>query len=82
MSWLVLMALSVKWELSKVLGTAFGLSLDVHDVDEFLVGKLQEYYLLEDYLKHLSLARRRLFVNYVMASTLWFFVFGLDHKSN
>jgi len=40
MFWLVVMVVSVKCELSKVLGTAFGLSLDVHDVDEFLMGKI------------------------------------------
>lgn len=71
-----------KWErngeLSKLLGIAFGLSLDVQDVhevdvDEFLISKIQKKIMYEG-SKHLSLTNERIIVNHVLALTLWFFV--------
>lgn len=60
-------------ELSKLLGTPFGLELDTKNVDDFLVEKITKK------LKYwsttrLSLAGRTLIVNQVLLSTLYYFL--------
>jgi hypothetical protein len=60
-------------ELSKLLGTAYGLKLELLDVDNLLMNKIKKKITFYG-SRHLSLARRRLIVNKVLASMLWFSV--------
>ena len=68
-------------DLSKLLGTPFGLNLNVHDVDQFLHNKISRKL---DYWStmNLSLAGRVVICNQVLLSTLWFFttVWGGSNK--
>ena len=59
--------------ISKLLGTPFGLSLTTSDSDQFLLDKIQSKLTYWTTTK-LSLAVRRLIVNQVLMSTLWYFV--------
>jgi hypothetical protein len=60
-------------ELSKLLGTPFGISLDIDDVDEFLQQKITKklQYWSSQFL---SLVARKVIVNSILVSTLWFFI--------
>ena len=60
-------------DLSKLLGTPFGLNLNIRDVDDFLYRKISKKL---DYWStmRLSLAGRVVICNQVILSTLWFFV--------
>lgn len=60
-------------DLSKLLGTPFGLSLDTDDIDNFLVARIKsnlEYWSTTK----LSLAGRVMIVKQVFLSSLWFFL--------
>ncbi len=60
-------------ELVKLLGVHFGLNLNAKEVDVFLIEKLWKK--LEYYSTlHLLLIGRVVVVNFVLASTLWFFI--------
>ena len=65
------------WEeggrVSKLLGTPFGLSIATNDLDEFLIDKIRKKLSYWTTTK-LSLAARRLIVNQVLLSTLWYFI--------
>jgi hypothetical protein len=60
-------------DLSKLLGTPFGLNLNVSDVDHFLYSKISRKLAYWSTMK-LSLAGRTLICNHVLLSTLWFFI--------
>lgn len=66
-----------KWaeegDLSKLLGTPFGLNLDTRDVDQFLYKKITKKLEYWSSMK-LSLAGRIVICNQVLLSTLWFFI--------
>ena len=69
-----------KWaeedELSKLLGTPFGLNLNTRNVDQFLYNKIAKK--LEYWSgMRLSLAGRIVICNQVLLSTLWIFYHGL-----
>lgn len=59
--------------LSKLLGSPFGLSISTADIDNFLVDKVRRKLTYWTSTK-LSLAGRRLIVNQVLMSTLWYFI--------
>jgi hypothetical protein len=64
---------AVERQLSKLLGTPFGINLHTQDVDEFLYTKIQkklEYWALV----HLSLSGRAVIANSVLVSTLYYFI--------
>ena len=60
-------------DLSKLLGTPFGLNLDTKDVYQFLYSKISKKL---DYwsIVKLSLAGRAVICNQILISTLWFFI--------
>ena len=60
-------------DLSKLLGTPFGLNLDTKDMYRFLYGKISRKL---DYwsIMKLSLAGRAVICNQILLSTLWFFI--------
>lgn len=60
-------------QLSKLLGTPFGLDLATVDVDEFLLNKIQKKISFW-VTTQLSLAGRVVIINSVLLSTLWFFI--------
>jgi hypothetical protein len=60
-------------DLSKPLGTPFGLSLKTDDVDSFLQDKITKKLSYWN-SQFLSLAARRVIVNSILLSTLWFFI--------
>lgn len=60
-------------ELSKLLGTTCGLSLQVQDVNNFLIYKIRKKTMYWG-SRHLSLAGRSPIVNHVLAFTLWYLV--------
>ena len=66
-----------KWaeegDLSKLLGTPFGLNLNTPDVDSFLYSKISKKLDYWSTMK-LSLAGRIVICNQVLLSTLWFFI--------
>ena len=62
-----------KGRISKLLGSPFGLSITTADIDQFLLGKLRKKLTYWTSTK-LSLAGRRLIVNQVLMSTLWYFI--------
>lgn len=59
--------------ISKLLGTPFGLSISTVDVDQFLIAKIRKKITYWTSTK-LSLAARRLIVNQILMSTLWYFL--------
>ena len=59
--------------ISKLLGTPFGLSLSTIDVDQFLIDKIRNKLNYWTSTK-LSLAAKRLIVNQVLMSTMWYFI--------
>lgn len=59
--------------LSKLLGTHFGLNLKTCDVDEFLINKTSKKLDYWSTLK-LSLAGKVVIIIQVLLSTLWFFI--------
>jgi hypothetical protein len=63
----------VEKNLIKLLGTPFGLDLDVADVDEFLFQKIQKDLQYWSSI-FLSLAARAIIVNSVLLSTTWYFI--------
>jgi hypothetical protein len=60
-------------DLSKLLGTPFGLNLNTRDVDQFLYNKIAKKLDYWSKMK-LSLAGRAVICNQVLLSTLWFFI--------
>jgi hypothetical protein len=60
-------------QLSKLLGTAFGLNLSVIDTDDFLFNKIKKKLTYWTAI-HLSLAARSTIVNSVLLSTTWYFI--------
>ena len=60
-------------DLSKLLGTPFGLNLNVSDVDHFVYSIVFRKLAYWSTMK-LSLAGRALICNHVLLSTLWFFI--------
>ena len=60
-------------DLSKLLGTPFGLNLNTNDVDRFLYSKIAKNLNYWSSMK-LSLAGRVVICNQVFLSTLWFFI--------
>jgi hypothetical protein len=63
----------IERNLSKLLGTPFGLNLAIMDMDTFLEEKITKK--LKYWINiHLSLAGRAIIVNTVLLSTLWFFI--------
>jgi hypothetical protein len=64
---------AVEHQLSKLLGTPFGIDLHTGDVDEFLLRKVQKK-LTYSTLVHLSLVGRVLIINSVLFSLFWFFI--------
>ena len=64
---------AVERHLAKVLGTPFGISLAVSDVDAFLEEKISRKLCYWTSI-HLSLAGRAVIVNAVLLSTLWYFI--------
>lgn len=58
-------------DLSKLLGTLFGLNLNIPDVDQFLYSKISRKLDYWSSMK-LSLAGRVTICNHVLLSTLWF----------
>ena len=62
-----------KDNLSKLLGTSFGLNLNTPDVDQFLYHKISKKLKYWSSMK-LSLAGRVIICNHVLLSTLWFFI--------
>ena len=64
---------AIETNLSKLLGTPFGLNLTITDVDTFLDEKVTKK--LKYWVNiHLSLSGRAIIVNAVLLSTLWFFI--------
>ena len=59
--------------MSKLLGTPFGLNLNIQDVDTFLYRKIAKKLDYWSTMK-LSLAGRAIICNQVLLSTLWFFI--------
>lgn len=66
-----------KWvahgDMSKLLGTPFGLHLELHNVDQFLINRVKvklKYWSST----HLSLASRTLIVHQVLMSSFWCFI--------
>ena len=59
--------------MSKLLGTPFGLNLNVKDVDNFLYRKIARKLDYWSTMK-LSLAGQAIICNQVLLSTLWFFI--------
>ena len=59
--------------ITKLLGTPFNLSLSTTDSDQFLIDKVKSKLTYWSTTK-LSLAARRLIVNQVLMSTLWYFI--------
>ena len=72
-----LLSYNWKWaeegDLSKLLGTPFGLNLDTKDIDQFLYNKIAKKFVYWRSMK-LSLAGRIVICNQVLLSTLWFFI--------
>ena len=74
-----------KWaeegNLSKLLGTPFGLILDIKDIDQFFYNKIAKKLVYYGSMK-LSLAGKIVICNQVLLSTLWFFitVWGVSNK--
>jgi hypothetical protein len=60
-------------DLSKLLGTPFGISLETNDVDAFLQQKITKKLNYWN-SQFLSLTARRVIVNSILLSTLWFFI--------
>jgi hypothetical protein len=60
-------------ELVKLLGVPFGLNLNAKEVDIFLIEKLWKKLKYCNTI-HLPLIGRVVVVNFVLASTLWFFI--------
>ena len=73
---------AIEKQLSKLLGTPFGLNLDVQNIDEFLAEKIRKKLAYWSTV-HLSLAGRATIVNSVHLSTLWYFfhIWGGSLKS-
>ena len=59
--------------ISKLLGSPFGLSVSTADIDHFLMEKIRKKLTYWTSTK-LSVAGRRLIVNQVLLSTLWYFI--------
>lgn len=59
--------------ITKLLGTPFRLSLSTNDSDQFLIDKVKSKLTYWSTTKF-SLAARRLIVNQVLMSTLWYFI--------
>jgi hypothetical protein len=64
---------AVEHQLSKLLGTPFGIDLHTGDVDTFLLTKVQKK-LTYWTTGHLSLTKRALIVNSMLLYSLWFFI--------
>jgi hypothetical protein len=65
---------------SKLLGTPFGIDVDMKNIDEFLVGRLRKN-MRYCYIMHLPLVVKVLVINSILASSLSFFLmFGLAPK--
>lgn len=62
-----------KGEIAKLLGTPFGLSASTLDIDKFLVEKIKNK-LVYWCSRNLSLAGRRIIVNQVLQSSMWYFL--------
>jgi hypothetical protein len=60
-------------ELIKLLGVPFGLNLNTKEVDAFLIEKLWKKFKYYNTF-HLPLIGRVVVINFVLASTLWFFI--------
>ncbi len=60
-------------ELVKLLGVPFGLNLNAEEVDVFLIEKLSKKLKYYNTI-HLPLIGKVVVVNFVLASTLWFFI--------
>ncbi len=60
-------------ELVKLLGVPFGLNLNAKEVDVFLIEKLSKKLKYYNTI-HLPLISRVVVVNFVLASTQWFFI--------
>jgi hypothetical protein len=60
-------------ELSKMFGTPFGLSLDNKEVDAFFIKKIHKKLKFWN-MVHLPIVCQAVIVNFVLASTLWFFI--------
>jgi len=60
-------------ELVKLLGVPFGLNLNAKEVDIFLIEKLWKKLKYYNTI-HLPLIARVVVVNFVLASTQWFFI--------
>jgi hypothetical protein len=64
---------AVEGQLSKLLGTPFGVNLHTQDVDNFLLSKIQKK--LDYWVSvHLSLSGRAIIANSVLLSTLYYFI--------
>jgi hypothetical protein len=56
-----------------MLGTSFGIQIDTNDIDAFLFQKIQQKLTYWSSV-HLSLVGRRIIINSILLSTLWFCV--------
>jgi hypothetical protein len=63
----------VEQQVSKLLGIPFGIDLHTIDVDEFMLSKIHKKLIYWTTI-HLSLAGRVLIVNFVLLSSLWYFI--------
>jgi len=64
---------AMEHQLSKLLGSPFGINLHTTDVDEFLAGKVKKKLAYWTSI-HLSLAGHAIIVNSILLSTLWYFI--------